>query len=71
MSEASDPPDGLHDTFVVHSFIVRMWLEQSEENTGPAIWRGRITHIPGNEHHYFIDTSNIAMFINSYLKEKG
>lgn len=70
MSEfASDPSDGINDKFTIHSFVIRLWLEQSDEKTRSAIWRGRITHIPGNEHQHFNDLKNIALFIQSYLKE--
>lgn len=71
MSEiASDPPDGINDKFMIHSFIIRMWLEQPDEEARHGTWRGRITHIPGNEQHYFTDTKSIASFVTSYLKEK-
>jgi hypothetical protein len=67
---ASDPPDGIHDKFIIHSFVIRMWLEQSDEKARHETWRGRITHIPGNEQQYFTDIKTIASFIKSYLKEK-
>lgn len=70
MSEiASDPSDGINGKFTFHSFVIRMWLEQSDEKTLAATWRGRITHIPGNEHQHFTDLKIIAAFIQSYLKE--
>jgi len=66
---ASDPPDGIHDKFTIHSFVIRMWLEQSDERARPGVWRGRVTHLPGNEQQHFTDLKNIVSFIKSYLKE--
>jgi hypothetical protein len=66
---ASDPSDGIHGKFKVHSFVIRMWQEQSDDKTHPAIWRGRITHIPDNEHQHFTDLKILVSFIESYLKE--
>jgi hypothetical protein len=65
----SDPSDGINGKFTIHSFIIRMWLEQSDEKARHSIWRGRITHLPGNEQQHFTDIKNIASFIKSYLKE--
>ncbi len=70
MSEiTSDPSDGINGKFTIHSFIIRMWLEQSDEKASHGIWRGRITHLPGNEHQHFTDIKIVTSFINSYLKE--
>ena len=71
MSEiASDSMDGIDDKYTIHSFIIRMWLEQFDEKTRRGSWRGRITHIPGDEQQYFTDQKIISAFINSYLNEK-
>lgn len=70
MSEiASDPSDSVHGKLIIHSFIIRMWLEQPDEKARHGIWRGRITHIPGNEQQYFTDVKSIASFVKSYLKK--
>jgi hypothetical protein len=47
-----------------------MWLEQANESTDAEIWRGRISHIPGDEHQYFTNRKAISKFIRIYLKEK-
>jgi hypothetical protein len=54
----------------IHSFIIRMWLEQPDENGEQTIWRGRITHVPGDENQYFTDMKTIPKFIRLHLKEK-
>ena len=32
-----------------HSFIVKIWLEVTAEETRPAVWCGQITHGPSGE----------------------
>ncbi len=71
MSEtASESVDGIDEEYTIHSFIIRMWLEEVDEKTRRGNWRGRITHIPGDEQQYFTDIKLISTFINSYLNEK-
>jgi hypothetical protein len=50
-----------------HSFIVRIWLEETFEETGKARWRGHITHVPSGERRYLKDLSDIGIFILPYL----
>ena len=52
----------------IHSFVVRVWLEEANTETMEEVWRGHITHIPGNERKYLKDLSEIPAFIESYLK---
>lgn len=55
----------------VHSFIVKLWLEEAGDETGRIVWRGYITHVPGGGRRYLKRLSDIADFISSYLKENG
>jgi len=66
----SPPPDDTYGEFTIHSFIIRMWLERSDEKARHGIWRGRIIHFPGNEQQYFTDIKIIASVIKSYLEEE-
>jgi hypothetical protein len=50
-----------------HSFIVKIWLEETLEEAGKARWRGHITHVPGGERRYFEDLRGIVIFILPYL----
>lgn len=54
-----------------HSFIVKIWLEETEEETGAARWRGSITHVPGGERSYMTDLSQIPRFVGPYLERMG
>lgn len=59
----------------VHSFIIRLWLEDGTEGemetTNRMLWRGHITHIPGNERSYVKDFDEIKSFIGVYLQESA
>jgi hypothetical protein len=54
-----------------HSFIVKVWLEETAEEAGRAKWRGHVTHVPSGERRYLKNLDGITAFIASYLKEMG
>lgn len=55
----------------IHSFIIKIWLEETVEEAGRAIWRGHITHVPSGERRYLKDLDDIAVFITPYLEGMG
>jgi hypothetical protein len=57
--------------FATHSFIIRIWREEIEEEAGQATWRGHITHVPGGERRYLRSLGDIAAFIAPYIEEMG
>lgn len=54
-----------------HSFIVKVWTEETAREAGRARWRGHITHVPGGQRHYIEDLDAVADFIAPYLEEMG
>jgi hypothetical protein len=54
-----------------HSFIVKIWLEETAEESGGAAWRGHITHVPSGDRHYLQDLDAIAAIIAPYLERMG
>jgi len=54
-----------------HPFIVKIWLEETFEETGQVIWRGYIIHVPSGNRKHFNDLNDIPRFINSYLITAG
>ena len=54
-----------------HSFIVKIWLEESLPEAGRAIWRGRITHVPSRKTALGHELEQILRFIAPYLEEMG
>jgi hypothetical protein len=54
-----------------HSFIVKIWSEDSKVKTSQAVWRGQITHVLSGEQLVFDDLDDIRTFIRNYLNEDG
>lgn len=54
-----------------HSFVVKVWLEESVEEAGEASWRGHVTHVPGQERRYLHTLDDIVDFIAPYLELMG
>ena len=54
-----------------HSFVVRVWLEETVETDGRAVWRGHITHVITREKRYLEDLESIIIFIVPYLEAMG
>jgi hypothetical protein len=55
----------------VHSFIVKVWLEETLAEGGKATWRGHITHVLTGRRRYLQNLSVIPIFIMPYLEEMG
>jgi len=54
----------------VHSFIVKLWLEEAGDETG-ARWHGYITHVPSGERRYLQELRDILSFVEPYVAETG
>ena len=69
----SDHPDSFRDSheddIELHSFIVRIWLEETQSNPQLKIWRGHITYVNHGDRHYFNDINEIPGFIAPHLRE--
>lgn len=55
----------------IHSFIVKIWLEEPAEGSGQAVWRGRITHVPSEKSQSLMHLHEIIAFILPYLERMG
>lgn len=55
----------------MHSFIIKLSLEQAPGRTGRIVWHGYITHVPGGERRYLKDLDGLAAFITPYLESSG
>ena len=51
----------------VHSFIVKLWLEDEVQRKGTSKWRGYITHVPSGERRYLKELQDIVAFIRPYV----
>jgi hypothetical protein len=54
-----------------HSFIVKVWREETIEKTNEVKWRGHITHVSSGERQYFQNLPGILTFIMPYLERMG
>ena len=55
----------------MHSFVVRIWLEEPVCDGKGARWRGHVTHVPSEEKRYIERLIDLDTFIGSYLKTMG
>lgn len=51
----------------VHSFIVKLWLDDAEQRKGKGGWHGYVTHVPSGERRYLKELQDIVFFIRSYV----
>lgn len=54
-----------------HSFIVRIWLEETSEEAAKATWRGDITHVTSGRRHYIKGIGEVVEFMIPYFQEMG
>ena len=54
-----------------HSFVVKVWLEETAQGANPARWRGHITHVASGQRRYLQDLNSISAFIALYLAQMG
>lgn len=59
------------DPYESHSFIVKIWLEESLEEADQVVWRGHVTHVPSEDRRYFQTLDDIVDFIAPYLERIG
>lgn len=57
--------------FNTHSFVIKVWLEETGERSGGAKWRGHITHVQSGRREYFENLERITDFIGPYLTSMG
>ena len=57
--------------FNVHSFIVKVLVEEDATKNSEIIWHGHITHVPSGERRYLKNRGEITAFIEPYLKAMG
>jgi hypothetical protein len=57
------------DEPITHSFVVRIWLERSADGGEELKWRGKITHLPGDESQSFNNLDRIVDFIRAFLND--
>ena len=54
-----------------HSFVIKIWVEETAEEAKAVVWRGRIIHVGSNQKQYFQTVESILTFIWPFLKSIG
>jgi hypothetical protein len=54
-----------------HSFVVKVWSEETGAASPAVVWRGQITHVPSGEQRSFHELSDIGVFVTPYLQQLG
>lgn len=54
-----------------HSFVIRIWVEETVEKTGRVSWRGHITHVGDGKRRHFQNLDDLIEFIAEYLHSMG
>jgi hypothetical protein len=54
-----------------HSFVVKIWLEEKNAETGSFLWRGYIIHVRSRKRRYIKTLDEISDFINNYVDMMG
>jgi len=52
---------------VSQAIVVRLWLESAAPEAEPAVWRGRVTHVPGGEECTVDSLAGIAYVCATHL----
>jgi len=55
----------------LHSFIIKLWIEDPVDDAKRTAWRGQITHVPGGEHRYIKSFDEMADFVTAHSKCVG
>lgn len=56
---------------LMHTFIVRIWLEEAADAGRPARWRGHVTHLPSRQRVTIESLDDLRQFVTPYLEAMG
>lgn len=54
-----------------HSFVVKIWLEETPGETAHPVWRGHITHVASGKRCYVNSLGGLMGFVTPYLTALG
>lgn len=55
----------------IHSFVVRIWLEEMESETHRLVWHGHIKYVRNGDLRYINTLNEIPEFIQTHLHLHG
>lgn len=50
-----------------HSFLIRLWEENRENDDEESVWRGWVYHLQSEQKRFFKSIDEVTGIINSYL----
>jgi hypothetical protein len=50
-----------------HTFLLRIWIEETRDERGRVTWRGNITHLPDERRRHVETFGQINQFIYQHL----
>lgn len=53
-----------------HTFLLRIWIEETRDERGRVTWRGHITHLPDEQRRPVETFGQINHFIYQHLSEQ-
>ena len=56
---------------MIQSFVIKISVEETADETGQTLWRGHITHIPSRRRVYIKELNDVIHFIVPYLEKMG
>ncbi len=54
-----------------HSFVIKIWIEETADEAGESLWRGHVTHVPSGERRSIKELDEISLIITPYLEAMG
>ncbi|MDZ4720588.1 MAG: hypothetical protein SH847_19210 [Roseiflexaceae bacterium] len=52
-----------------HTFVVKIWREETTSSADYVAWRGHITHVASGQRRYVTSLGELHLFIGLYLRE--
>lgn len=62
--------DGGRIAAMIHSFVVKIWVEPESQHPGGFRWHGHITHVSTNEKKYLNGWNDVARFIRLWIADQ-
>lgn len=59
------------DESKIHSFVIRVWVEEFDELSHRVVWRGHITHVQSSVRRPLKSLQEVTAFIAPYLLQMG
>lgn len=61
----------MENDLMSHSFIIKIWQEETAQESGKVSWRGYISHVISRRKRFLQSLDDIESFIVPYIEEMG